>query len=223
MGGERNWLPGTRTGQLAMAQSWFTIFGTNNQGDAWGIPGAVQLQLGSLAQAAAHILEIAMNDATRTKPVNAQCREAFSALIAKMRDIKRRYFLSPPLIDSDYIALGLRPEDKVMTSSGNPIAQVRIETFLIGRHQLGIRIKYVSGDPKHRANKGYRIWYLETAQGEPFPTNPSQLTKSFFTHRLKDIIDFDYDSSGKMVHFAVQIENDGKKGPWGPISSALIP
>jgi hypothetical protein len=25
------------------------------------------------------------------------------------------------------------------------------------------------------------------------------------------------------VYFAVQIENDGKKGPWGPMISALIP
>jgi hypothetical protein len=29
--------------------------------------------------------------------------------------------------------------------------------------------------------------------------------------------------SGKTAYFAVQIENDGKKGVWGPMVSALIP
>jgi hypothetical protein len=41
--------------------------------------------------------------------------------------------------------------------------------------------------------------------------------------RKKDVIAFDYADSGKTAYFAVQIENDGKKGEWGPMVSALIP
>jgi hypothetical protein len=32
-----------------------------------------------------------------------------------------------------------------------------------------------------------------------------------------------FGDSEKTVYFAVMIENDGKKGHWGPMTSALIP
>jgi hypothetical protein len=54
-------------------------------------------------------------------------------------------------------------------------------------------------------------------------TSPKQLDESFFTKRKKDVVVFDYEDSGKTAYFAVQVENDGKKGPWGPLVSAVIP
>jgi hypothetical protein len=177
----------------------------------------------SLIQAAANALEAAKNETTRTPVVTAQCKEAFDVLTVKMRDMKRRYFLTPPLQDSDYIALGLKPHDSISTPSGTPTAQVTIETYLVGRHELGVRIIYVTGAPTAPANKGYRIWYSVVAPGEISPANPDELHKSFFTKRKKDIIEFDFGNSGKTAYFAVQIENEGKKGPWGPLVSALIP
>jgi hypothetical protein len=106
---------------------------------------------------------------------------------------------------------------------GIPAAQVTVETYLIGRHELGVKIIYVTGNPSDPANKGYRIWYSVVAPGETPPANPDDLRKSFFTKRKKDLIDFDFGDSGKTAWFAVQIENDGKKGPWGPLVNALIP
>ncbi|MDR2185082.1 MAG: hypothetical protein LBO80_05365, partial [Treponema sp.] len=92
-----------------------------------------------------------------------------------------------------------------------------------GRHELGIKIVYVSGDPNDRANKGYRVWYKVAAPGEAPPRDPEELTKSFYTRRKKNVIVFDYGDSGKTAYIAVQIENGGKKGPWGPIVPAIIP
>jgi hypothetical protein len=109
-----------------------------------------------------------------------------------MRDMKKRYFLTPPLQEPDYIALGLKPHDNTPT-------------------------------PRDPANKGYRIWYSVIAPGETPPASPKDLRESFFTKRKKDVIEFDFGNSGKTAYFAVQIENDGKKGPWGPLVSALIP
>jgi hypothetical protein len=37
------------------------------------------------------------------------------------------------------------------------------------------------------------------------------------------VIEFGFGDSGKTAYFAVQIENEEKKGPWGPLVSALIP
>jgi hypothetical protein len=61
------------------------------------------------------------------------------------------------------------------------------------------------------------------APGETPPADPDELRKSFFTKRKKDVTGFEYGDSGKTAYFAVQIENDRKKGQWGPMVSALIP
>jgi hypothetical protein len=119
--------------------------------------------------------------------------------------------------------LSLKIPDHTPTPSGSPSSQVTIETYLVGRHELGVKIIYVTGSATDQANKGYRIWYSVVAQGETPPTNPDDLRKSFFTKRKKDVIEFDFGDSGKTAFFAVQIENEGKKGPWGPLVSALIP
>jgi hypothetical protein len=216
-----DWLSGTREGQLAMARDWQDVAGTN--ASPWGIPPAVLQNFDTLISAADTALTAAKNETTRTPVATAQCKEAFDALIAAMRDMKRRYFLTPPLLDSDYISLGLKPRDSTPTASGTPTAQVTIETYLVGRHELGVKIIYVTGSPTDPANKGYRIWYSVIAPGETPPANHDELRKSFFTKRKKDVIEFEFGDSGKQCFMAVQIENDGKKGPWGPLTQALIP
>jgi hypothetical protein len=216
-----DWLPGDRDGQLAMAKDWVSVTGTNAH--LWSIPLTAVQELGGLTEAAVAALATAKNETTRTPVATAQCRAAFEALTAKMRDFKKRYFLSPPLTDADYIALGLKPHDPKPTPSGTPTAQVTLETYLVGRHELGVKIIYVTGSAADPANKGYRIWYSVIAQGDTSPADPDDLRKSFFTKRKKDVIEFDFGDSGKTAYFAVQIENEGKKGPWGPLVNALIP
>jgi hypothetical protein len=204
-----------------MAKDWLPVMTAN--AEAWGIPPAVITDFTALTGAADTALAAAKNEMTRTPVVTARCREAFEALTDKMRDIKRRYFLSPPLTEADLAALGLKKHDPVQTPSGEPASQVTIETFLVGRHELGVKMVYVTGSPNDPANKGYRIWYSVIAPGETPPTEPEELRKSFYTTRKKDVIEFDYGDSGKTAYFAVQVENGGKKGPWGPMVSALIP
>jgi hypothetical protein len=98
-----------------------------------------------------------------------------------------------------------------------------VETFLLGRHELGIKMIYLTGSPQDAANKGYRIWHTLAAPGEKPPVNPEALHQSFFTKRRKDLIQFNFEDSGKTCFMAVQVENEGRKGPWGPMVSALIP
>jgi hypothetical protein len=88
---------------------------------------------------------------------------------------------------------------------------------------LGIKIVSITGSPNDPVNKGYRIWHSVVAPGETPPASPEDLRKSFYTQRKKDVVQFDYGDSGKTAWFAVQIENGGKHGPWGPLVSALIP
>jgi hypothetical protein len=217
----KDWLPASRVSQLSMAKDWKAVCTTNQT--AWGIPAPVLTELDALIQTAETALATAQNETTRTPVATAQCKAAFDALTAKMRDMKRRYFLTPPLADADYIALGLKPHDATPTQSGTPTAQTTVETFLVGRHELGVKIIYVTGSPEEAANKGYRIWYSVIAPGETPPANPDDLRKSFFTKRKKDVIEFEFGDSGKNCFMAVQIENEGRKGPWGPLVQALIP
>jgi hypothetical protein len=191
--------------------------------DAWGIPPAVITEFGTLAQAADASLAAAKNESARTPVAAARCRVDFEALAAKMRDIKRRYFLMPPLAAANFAALGLKLPDTAYTPGGNPAAQVKAEAYLIGRHELGLKIVYVTGSPADPANKDYRIYYGVIAPGGTPPVRPENLTRSFSTRRKKDKVEFDYEDSGKTAYFAVQVENDGRKGEWGPLVSALIP
>ena len=217
----RDWLPTAREEQLTMARDWKSVITANTA--AWNIPAEALTALDTLLQTAETTLATARNETTRTPVATAQCRAAFEALTEKMRDLKRRYFLEPPLTDADIVSLGLKPRDTVHTLSGTPTAQATIETYLVGRHELGIKIVYVTGNPHDAANKGCRVWHTVTAPGEAPPENPQSLHQSFFTKRKKDLIEFEFGDSGKTAHFAVQIENEGKKGPWGPLVSALIP
>ncbi|MDR1175143.1 MAG: hypothetical protein LBK83_06725, partial [Treponema sp.] len=200
---------------------WIDVCTVNQS--AWGIPGTAITDLTTFRTAARTALETATNETTRTPVANALCKEAFDTLTGFMRDFKRRYFLTPPLLPSAYISLGLKPRDSHPSPTPSPTAQVTVETYLVGRHELGVRIVYVSGSPDDKANKGYRIWYSVAAPGETPPHKPEELRKSFYTQRKKDLIEFEYGDSGSTVYFAVQVENDGKKGGWGPMVSALIP
>jgi hypothetical protein len=161
-------LPGTREGQLTMSKDWHSVAGTN--AEAWGIPAAALQELSALTQTAnTTTLTTAKNETTRTPVATAQCREAFEALTAAMRDMKKRYFIAPPLQKSDLIALGLKPHDTTPTPSGKPKSEVTVKTYLIGRHELGIKTVYVTGSPGDPANKGYRVWYSVVAPGETPP------------------------------------------------------
>jgi hypothetical protein len=216
-----DWLPNGREGQLAMAKDWLAVLAV--KAAQWHITDAEKDELADYVEDAENALAKAKNETTRTPVATAQCKTAFEALIAKMRDMKKRYFLTPPLQDADYVSLGLKIPDTTPTPSGDPTAQVTVETYLVGRHELGVKLIYVTGSASDPANKGYRIWYTVTAPGETPPANPDDLRKSFYTKRKKDLIEFGFDDSGKTAHFAVQIENDGRKGPWGPLVQALIP
>jgi hypothetical protein len=141
-----------------------------------------------------------------------------------MRFFRDRYFKMPPLTKEDWAALGFREKDEHHTPAGEPTAQVTAEMFLRGPGELGFRIVYVSGDPRDRANSGYRVWYGAVAPGEGPPAKPEDLRKSFFTRRKGDFIQFDYGDGGKKAYIAVQIENgSGKQGKFGPMVSAIIP
>jgi hypothetical protein len=98
MSTNKDWLPHNRAGQLMMAKDWTSVLG--GKFATWNVPADVNSELNILMQAANSALETAQTELTRTPVTTARCKAAFEALADKMRDIKRRYFLEPPLTDA---------------------------------------------------------------------------------------------------------------------------
>lgn len=233
----KQWLPGTRQGQMDMSKNWLAILNANGAGtgpnpgpgpsgsgnaDRWGIPYETVQNLAALTDAAEKALAEAKNEETRTRVVNQKVARTFKALVEAMRQLKKRFFHVPPLTEEDVVSLGLTVRDSTHTISGEPTAQVTVETFLVGRSQLGIRLIYVSGDPNDRANKAYRIFYKLVAPGEAAPLRASDFPDSFPERRKNFVRDFE-GCSGMTAFFYVRVENGRLIGPAGSITSALIP
>lgn len=227
-----DWYPGGRNAQLVMARTWVTVLREDTAGagsaavkkyEAWGIPAAVFTEFVTLFAAAEETLRTAQEKETRTEVSNAACRAAFTAMGDSMRNIKRRWFLSPPLTEQDLISLGLRAHDKKPTPAGAPTARILPEVIRRGQASLTIRFEYVEGNAGDSANKARRLYYKVVPQGGEPPATPDDLPKSEPANRSTETIRFDYGDSGKLVYLAVQLENGKLKGPFGPMISAVIP
>lgn len=216
----KDWWPGTQSKKLMMAETWVEVL--TDHGVLWNIPPELIKDFKDLTSAAANAYRETENDSTCTPVAHTKNKEAFLALTAAARNIKRCHFNSPPLKESELTSLHLKPKDP-LTPIGDPTAIVSVVTFLVGTAQLGIKFEFQSGNPEDPANKGFRVFYcVRDAQQEP-PENPKEFTESFFTRRKKYVMQFDYGDSGKLCYVVVQIENDGKKGPWGSMAKAFIP
>jgi hypothetical protein len=204
-----------------MCRNWIGVMDSAAR-TAWGIPADQFTELGLLFATAQELLQKAKSS-ERTPVIDEQCREAFTALVGKMRFFKAHYFLVPPLDNAALVSLGLTPHDSHPTPTGTPTTEVTVEFFLVGFHQLGVRIVLVSGDLGDRSNKSFRIWFKVVPPGGEPVTDPKKLTNSFSTQRKRDMVNFDPTESGSTAYLAVQVENGEKKGPWDPIVSAIIP
>ena len=216
-----DWYPGKQADQIAMAVRWVEAFA--EKGALWNIPAKTIQQFSNLAAEASELFNQAQDRKTRTLVITADSTAALGRVETAARDVKKRYLYIPPLTEGDFARLGLRLPDTKPTPSRVPSAQAKMETFLEGRHELGTRIVIVEGNSADPANDGFRVHYMVRDAHESPPEHPSQLKESFFTRRKKGRMQFDPADSGKTCHFAVQIENGDKKGPWGPMTSALIP
>jgi hypothetical protein len=237
-----DWLPRSREKMVAMAEAWVNVLlaNTNANATAWGFPaGSVTAFKGTL-DTAKTALEKAMNSPERTAVITEECKTAFTALEKTMRDFKKRYFLMPPLTETDMVSLQLPLKDDTQTPVPVPKDQCGAEVYKRDLHTIGLRLfptdKTLSEDP--RANHGFRVYWgimpqggasVEAATGKrrelmKAPISGEDLPFSKFTRRKKEIFDFEADDSGKTVYFCACFENmKGDAGPWGPVISAIIP
>jgi hypothetical protein len=236
-----DWLPTRREAQLAMAKDWGEVLSA--KATAWSVPAAEVTTLGTLAGEAGSALDAAQSS-ERTAVVTANCKAAFEALVEKMRFIKSRYFLSPPLSDTDLVSLELKPKDTTHTPVPPPVNQPGIEIIKWAPHTLGFRRFTAAVLGGGEEDYGIRVYYALTETGAAAtpekpsaarladnmyllsapPVTPADLPGSFFTRRAKDLLELSPEASGKTCYLAARFENSkGERGPWGTMISAIVP
>jgi len=216
-----DWWPGTRVGQLEMMVKWVDVIPPNIK--KWKIPPEDFTNLTVLIDKATLLYHEAQSEKTSTPFVKQECKAAFKELTAAARIFKKQHLTMPPLSLSDWISLGFRVPDTQRTSSGTPEARAAITIFLRGDYELGIMINFTVGSADDPANKGIRIHYSVVGPEEKAPANQEDLRHSFLLTRKRDYIQFTPADGGKTCYMAAQVENKRKKGPWGPMTSKMIP
>ena len=225
-----DWLSRGRENQLALAKKWISMPGELRE--KCNIPAEYLQKLDTLAVEAGNALSVAKSS-ERTTEINIRCKETFDALTAKMIDIKKNYFLKPPLADADFASLGLSPPDAVPGHTPVPTAKVEADLDFPGPHLVELKnIRATEGDaPDAHSDYGVRMFWGLT--GDPTETDKFRITEppqsgsdlphSKFTRRKKELFGFDGES-GHTVYFCLRFENPaGKAGPLGPMLSAIVP
>ena len=226
-----DWVSRGRENQLALAKKWVTI-PAGQLREKCNIPAEYLQELDALALEAENALSTAKTS-ERTDAINIRCKKTFDALIAKMVDIKKHYFLKPPLTDEDFISLGLSPPDAVPDQHPVPTARVEADLGFPGLHLVELKnIRAVAGNAPH-AHSDYGVRMFWGLTGAPTNTDKFRITEppqlgsdlphSKFTRRKKELFGFDGES-GQTVYFCLRYENPaGQAGPLGPMLCAVVP
>ena len=237
MSQKTDWMPGTRTGQLALAKQWQPVITAN--ATAWGIPTTEVTAFGALITAADAALEKVQDLATRTRIDTVACNEAFDALTSKMRFLKNNYFNSPPRTAAELASLTLSKHSK-SSDVPPPQNQVTAKYRPLGDHLVELVIEIVGDIEQDREASDYGVrtyWGVMPAGGASVeaatgrkrellkaPASGDDLQFSRFSRRKKEVFDFDAADRGKTVYFCLRLENaKGEAGPWGPMLDTIIP
>lgn len=168
------------------------------------------------------------------------CNAAFAALITKMRFIKERFFLVPPLTNAELIALGLKPKDSIITKKAAPKGAFtgRILSALNGAMQYVIEpVEAIPPDPPGLI-ANYDVYLglmppggatLEQAAGPKHylmhtPTTYADLNLNSSVSKKRGRLSFDGESRGMAGYISFRATN-GKEnqGPPGPVVGFVVP
>jgi len=215
-----DWLPAKRGEQLVMARAWLNVL--PERGTDWDVSAANITELGALVTQAAAAQTSAESE-TGNKVLTAKMNEAFSALTACMRSLHRRRFTTPPLIDSDYVSLGLRAHDTVRSSHITVTESVEFDLRLRNIREIVVDFK-IAGAAHKAKPTGYDgaviIWGILDRE----PLSHDELPRHIMASRTPYTLSFEEAERGKRVWIALAWQNErGITGPWSGYKSAIVP
>jgi hypothetical protein len=225
-----------------MAKRWLEVLGT--KAGAWNVPAGEVSALAGLISTAANRLQM-VQSTDRSAVSTAQCKAAFGNLTVKMRFLKGHFFLSPTLSNADFISLDLKPRDLIPTPVPVPVNHAGVEVVKWAPHALGLRYFTATEIGDVKSDYGVRVYYglvpsgaSAAVNGKVFfsrltagvyelaslPITSEDLPNSFFTRRMKSILEFPSEASGFTCYLAARFENSkGQSGPWGVMIHAVVP
>ena len=215
-----DWMPSTRSAQLAMAKRWMELLPLKEA--AWRIPEGMILLLRELT-VDAETLQDRADSPIGTKGDAERARLAFRALVAHMRDVRRRVFFMPPLDDADFADLGLQPPDTIRTPHIDVPEMVDFVIHLSSIRELVVDF-WIQGEPHKAKPHGYDgaviIWGIR----DTVPAAPTDLPNHTMASRTPHILTFEETERGKTVQIALAWQNErGITGQWSEYKSAVIP
>ena len=218
-----DWLPGSADGIIGMGGNWKEILANPAKRTLLGMPQDEYTRLTTAYTAAKEIISIPQRD--RTLGWVADKNAAIKQLTAVMRDVKKRRFFSPPLIDSDFVVLCLKVKDTEPTAIADPVGLVTATVKYPNAGAIELLIHHVEGSPfDAKANYGVKYKYGVFHADAPAPDDINLLSEGDFTRRKKALVTFDRKDFGKKAVFCFRYENSkGKAGQWGPMVTAVIP
>jgi hypothetical protein len=217
-----DWLPASREARLEMARSWLGSM-EGGAGRRWGMSEEFIANFRKTVAKADDEMFRPKKD--RTVGTNVLLKEAFAKLTERMRDIKRRWFLVPPLTHADLAVLGLRPHDDNPTPIGKPVGKFEAKISYTSSGALQVNIIPDGDSASHpKSNSGYRIYYGVYAHGDTPPATGKDLRNIKFSHHKRLTFTFEPEDKAKTAYFCIRGENGkGDEGEWGDLSSAIIP
>ncbi|MDR2485284.1 MAG: hypothetical protein LBD55_07810 [Treponema sp.] len=222
-----DWVPSRRDDLLSMAKVWLAVLPAKS--NEWNIPDSEKAGLETLAAAAEDILAKAKSS-DRSPLITALCKDAFDKLTEKMRFIKNRCFVCPPLTPADLISLELKPKDGTRTSVQDPESQVEADIAYPNRGALDLTNIRRLGEPSADRRSEYKVQIRYGALADYGPCSIAAAPKSgddlpyiLTTKRKKERFGFP-GYSGKTAYFCLRWLNaNDKPGPYGPVLEAIIP
>jgi hypothetical protein len=215
-----DWMPGKRPEQLALAKTWCAQLPV--AGGAWNVTASEVTELALLIEEVEHLMGLAEAD-RGSAFANARVKEGYDTLVRAMRLMHRRKFFSPPMQDSDWIRLGLKPPDTIRTTHFEVSEFVEFELKLREIREVIVNF-WVKGSPHKAKPNGYDgavfIWDVLDAP----PAEPISLTRHAMASRTPHSLKFTEEERGRTVYIAAAWQNErGITGDWSGIQSAVIP
>ena len=168
-------------------------------------------------------LGIADAPATRTKAAVQDKNDAREALEKRIRQAVNEYLaFNHRVTDGDRDNLGLPIRKKTRTDA--PVADKAPYFAVSGDGPRRVRFDFGASKDSAAKPDGQHGAEFIMVIADTKPAEIEDLTRSAFDTHTPLILTFKESERGKTLWFAARWENtSGKKGPWSPIESAIIP
>jgi len=213
---KHDWLPRPMASIIKMANDWLKVLDV--KATAWGVPAQA---VSDLSAAAAKLeLEESPDD---TPVITAGCKAAFGVLTALMRDMKRRYFLAPPLVESDFISLSLAAHDKKPTPHPVPSVKPDTDAAPSGKGQHTVTAINPETEDKKKPDLVTGVAFASRVRNAGDPAARAEDMPSVYQARTVRVFQYPEEDCGKVADYATAYEaGAGKRGPWSDVVSVFI-